>query len=315
MLRRLGAVAVITLLTMAQAVTAAADDDASCKHKGYDGLCFVKHHDPRSPAPGGDSGSGKSPGGGHGEPASCVDHLYRHPAAAVPCSSADGTWSNAGQCYARPMVPQPQASDPVWPSDKSLTGVVYECRAPAYAGGANVRVYWAAAPPGVPAPPDPLVLAREAVAAMRLAPVDIGLAPKPSPGAAALIGLPIWMWVDHPRANTWGPITRSASDGGLTVTATASVDQVKWTMGDGSTISCGVGTPRPAGGGSAPSPNCGYSYSKSSATESGHVYAISATSHWTVRWSAGAVTGTIPLDLTANAELAVVESHPVLTAP
>ena len=41
-----------------------------------------------------------------------------------------------------------------------------------------------------------------------------------------------------PGDHTWGPITRTASAGGYTVSATARVDRVVWTMGDGSTNVC-----------------------------------------------------------------------------
>lgn len=315
MLTRISTILVFVMVSMTCGF--AANADASCPVTDNYGTCAVAssdEHGAGDPSGGNAKKEESREDGSRGGP-KCVDHLFRRPVAILPCISMEGTWLNADQCYASPMQPQPQASDPIWPKDKFLVGDVYECRAPAYAGGAYVRVYWAATTPGALARPDPLALARQAIAAMRLTSIDIGLAPKPSSNAAALIGLPIWMWVDHPRDNTWGPITRSASDRGLTVTATASVDQVKWTMGDGSTVSCGAGTPRPAGGGSAPSPTCGHSYSKSIAANGGDPYAITATSHWTVRWSAGTITGTIPLDLQANAELAVVESHPVLTAP
>jgi len=316
MLTRVVGVMLIALVVASQPHTARGDDGAECVRKNRYGVCVIEQQDPSIPAPGpGDGHSPKAPRGGKGGPIACIDHKYQHPAAAVACKSDDGIWSSTYQCYSKPMSPQPEAGNPAWPKDRDLTGVIYECRAPAYVGGANVTVYWSATPPGGLEPPDPLVLAREAIAAMRLAPVDIGLAPKPSPQAAGLIRLPVWMWVDQPRASTWGPITRSASDQGLTVTATASVDRVLWTMGDGSSVSCGKRTPRTSVGGSMPSPDCGYAYSKNSAAQNGGTYTISATSHWTVRWTGGGQSGTIPLDLSSQTQLRIVESHPVLTSP
>ena len=64
----------------------------------------------------------------------------------------------------------------------------------------------------------------------------------------------------------------------------------------------------------APSPDCGHVYSKSSADQASGKFSNGATSHWTVKWMAGAQAGTLdPLELTSRAELAIVESHAVLT--
>ncbi|MGB8384434.1 MAG: hypothetical protein WCG47_24895, partial [Dermatophilaceae bacterium] len=100
--------------------------------------------------------------------------------------------------------------------------------------------YWAASAPAPP--PDPRQLAQQAVASMNLSAITIGLVPEPEEGAVGLVGMPNWMWVENPSENTWGPITRSASAAGWTVTATGRVSQVEWSMGDGQVVSCGAGT-------------------------------------------------------------------------
>ncbi|MHB1009870.1 MAG: hypothetical protein ACYC1E_11675, partial [Propionibacteriaceae bacterium] len=99
---------------------------------------------------------------------------------------------------------------------------------------------WLASPPAVP---DAQALARTAVAQMGLQAISIGIVPEPLPGRVGIIGLPTWMWVDHPTETTMGPISRTATAGGHSVTATARVTRIVWSMGDGSTVTCtGPGT-------------------------------------------------------------------------
>ena len=61
---------------------------------------------------------------------------------------------------------------------------------------------------------------------MNLRPISIGIVPEDRPGSVGLVGMPVWLWAASPGpAQSWGPITRSASAGGVTVTATAKVQQ------------------------------------------------------------------------------------------
>lgn len=87
-------------------------------------------------------------------------------------------------------------------------------------------------------PPDPEQLARQAVRNMRLKPITIGIAPNDDPDSAGLVGMPIWLRADSPSDQTMGPISRSASEGGYTVTATAEVERVRWSMCDGGVKTC-----------------------------------------------------------------------------
>ena len=50
--------------------------------------------------------------------------------------------------------------------------------------------------------------------------ISVGITPPPGPDSTTLVGLPTWMWVADPGPQTWGPITRTASSGSVTVTAT-----------------------------------------------------------------------------------------------
>lgn len=75
----------------------------------------------------------------------------------------------------------------------------------------------------------------------------------------------------------------------MSVRISIKVDRIAWSMGDGHSKSCGVGTKwsksiEPA----TPSPTCGYVYEKTGR------YTVTATTQWTINWSAGGQTGTIP---------------------
>ncbi|MGX1114813.1 hypothetical protein RKD37_000176 [Streptomyces ambofaciens] len=112
---------------------------------------------------------------------------------------------------------------------------------------------------------------------------DIGITPKP--GGKGVVGMPVYMWTEK-GAETYGPNTASASAGGLTVTATAKVKKIVWTMGDGNTVTCTTaGTPYKAAYGKQPSPDCGYRYTAPSSTSSTGKYHVTATSTWVVDWT------------------------------
>lgn len=95
----------------------------------------------------------------------------------------------------------------------------------------------------------------------------------------------------------------------------AEVESVGWNMGDGTTVTCGIGTIRPKGGGNNASPDCGHTYTSTSAGESSGSFTVTATSHWTISWVAGGQQGTFPFELSDTAQLTMIESRPVLTAP
>ncbi len=136
---------------------------------------------------------------------------------------------------------------------------------------------------------------------MNLSAITIGLVPEPEAGSVGLVGMPNWMWVENPSENTWGPITRSASAAGWTVTATGRVSQVAWSMGDGQVVSCGAGTVYRDSYGKSKSPNCGHVYTRQGA------YTVQATSHWVITWSGIGQAGTIPMDLTRSAAVTIGE--------
>ncbi|MBT8226209.1 MAG: ATP/GTP-binding protein [Dactylosporangium sp.] len=178
--------------------------------------------------------------------------------------------------------------------------------------GSSVRMIWLATPPANLGP-SPAALARRALARIRLEGARIGIAPDPN--GAGLIGLPVWLWTAV-TANTWGPTTASASDGGLTVTITGRATQIVWNMGDGSSVTCAnPGTPYQASYGAARSPNCGYpaagdngpGYHLPSRTQPDGRYHITATTSWRVEWVGGGQHGVINTTRTSQTAIRIDE--------
>ncbi|RPF21472.1 hypothetical protein EDD34_2101 [Myceligenerans xiligouense] len=230
----------------------------------------------------------------------------------IPCTSDDGYWRNDLGCYVSPtpMDPQPggdrSGRDPFTGEDLGDEGAYYECFAPDGGGAGTV---WLDEPPAqAPPPPTPGEVARQAVAQMNLAAIRIGIAP--TPPATAVVGVPVWLWVADPDTTTFGPTTASATVRGVTVTATARVDQVRWGLGDGTTLSCGVGTPYVPEYGGAPSPDCGHIFTRESGSEPGGAYTVTATTTWVVEWAGAGQTGTITVDpLVAQTRIVVAEGQ------
>jgi len=218
----------------------------------------------------------------------------------IPCSSNMGKWYSPQQCYAKPAgseVADVAVANPGYS--------MYTCQGPLDPFGTEIALPNAAL--GAPAPPDPAVLARRALAQMGLQAVEIGIVPKPGPNSVGLVGMPTWMWVADPGPSTTGPITRTASEGGYTVTATGTVSKIVWKMGDGHSVVCeGEGTPYVDAYGKRDSPTCGYTYKKQ-----GH-YRISATSYWQIAWGGIGQTGVIPIDFTQDVQIQVGEAQVIV---
>lgn len=209
--------------------------------------------------------------------------------------------------------PQPWSGHPVWAGHRPEDGTIwtYTCPRPAgFGSGLWSGLIFLANGAGTPAGPpvDPRVLAQQAISSMTLRAPEIRMAPPPG-SVSGLVGLPVWMWVER-SADITGPARASASTGGMTVTAVAQVSEVLWDMGDGSTVTCDLGTPYVDGAGTA-SPDCGYRYAQASSRHvpGGGPWPITATSTWTITWSGGGMSGTETLSLSSSSELFVGELH------
>ena len=231
------------------------------------------------------------------------------PAGPVPCSSEVGYWSNANHCYVQALRPQPPATDPAWQGHEPGEGAIYSCFQPQTDLVTN---FWAGnPPPGSGGGVTPGEVAQIAVDQMNLSAINIGIAPEPGEGSIGLVGMPVWMWADHPDEHTFGPNTASASAGGITVTATADVEKVTWVMGDGAEVVChAAGTPYKPSFGMRQSPDCGHVYQRSSAGEPGDRYTVTALTDWVVRWQGAGQSGVIRLDgLERSVQIAVGEAQ------
>ena len=233
----------------------------------------------------------------------------------MPCSDPTyGSWSQDRNAYCRRLNPQPPPGDPRWEGHYP-DGAVYECiLGPAYQGSLRSGTVWApTAPPGALPAMTPEEAARIVVERMDLRAADIGIVPEDTPGRIGLVGLPVWMWTT-PGPSTFGPQTLTGTAGGITITATARVERIVWSMGDGTSVTCTTpGTPYQESYGDRMSPDCGHRYSRTSVGKPDNAYPITATSYWVVNWTGGGSSGRIVLDLTAQTQIQVGELQVLVT--
>jgi hypothetical protein len=235
--------------------------------------------------------------------------ITKPPPGPVPCTSESGYWSNPYNCYVALADPQPPAGDPAWQGHEPTDGAVYNCYQPQT--GILITFWDEDSPPNSGRGPTPRVVARLAIDRMRLAAINIGIAPDPGADSVGLVGMPVWMWAKTPNERTFGPITASASAGGMTITATARVRQVTWDMGDGTEVVCETpGTPYDPSYGRTASPDCGHTYLTTSADEAGDVFTVTATSSWVVTWAGAGQTGIIRLNgLSRSTQIQIGEAQ------
>lgn len=132
----------------------------------------------------------------------------------------------------------------------------------------------------------------------------------PAVAVPQLVRVPTWLWV---APGIWAQRSATASVPGLSATATARPVAVRWTTGEGASVTCrGAGTPfrsgvdRPA----SASPDCGHTYLRPSVGEPGGVYRLVATVEWSVTWTGGGQAGVLPaLTSTSSVDLRVAESQ------
>lgn len=305
-LRRLF-VAILGLVVLALGVVtwpqspAYADGGVGCRNNSeLSGSCTVKATAPvksggsKSGSSGPSRSGSKSTGSG---PRTCESKAGK----SLPCSTSNGDYYAPKECYAKLAAGEVQDVVAA-PAGSS----VYTC-IPVY-GAVPFEVTLRNGAPGAPPPPpDPAVLAQQAVAQMGLHAIKIGIVPEPRPGSIGIIGLPTWMWVADTGPSTTGPISRSVTVRGFTVTAKAKVSRMVWRMGDGSAVSClGDGTPYKDSYGRRSSPTCGHTYIKSGR------YPVQATSYWTVNWQGIGQNGQINLDFTADTTITMGEAQVIV---
>ncbi len=228
----------------------------------------------------------------------------------ISCTSADGVWSEERQCFVQRVSPQPAADHAIWEGRDE--GTIYQCVQPGAAFSAGVGTgFWFWAPSagnaGAPVLVDPVTLAEKAIERMELESPAIGMTPL-NPGAPLLVGMDAWLWIDNAGPTGYGPITRTATAGPVSVTATARVAKVIWDLGDGTRLTCrNEGTAWSPDQGTGPSPTCGHRYLAPSTEEPDGVFTVGATAHWQVEWAGAGQSGQITFTMHGEREQLVTE--------
>lgn len=195
------------------------------------------------------------------------------------------------------------------------TGSIYVCHHPDCSSATIpcvvVDTFWAN--DGVVSPGE---VAERAVAAMDLRAPAVGMTGGDPPDHMMLVGVPAWMWAADPGESTTGPITRSAADGGISVTATGVLEKTVWDMGDGVKVTCSgakaAGTAFETRFGGQPSPTCGYTYQRTSAGKPDNAFTVTVTGYWTVTWSGGGESGVITRQVSRSVQKKVGEVQALL---
>lgn len=329
MLRRRAVGALVAILAVVLAVlvpvTAASAAD-NCTYNPIDNSWNCEVGTGGGGTPGGYEPSGGSTGpvGFTPGPSACTYQGGAGGPEEIPCSRDGGWWSNDKQCYW--SLDDPQGAPPAG-RDASVgawyTCNLYQCNNPR---GCYTMGQWLLAPPPGVSRYTPAQAAGMLVRTFTLEPITIGMAPESKVhsddpiGTAAYrrtwVGIPVWLWVDGTSESTWGPLSRTATYGGVTVTATANVRSLTWSSGDGQTINCGVGTPFNAAAMAnqlaVDSPTCGFRYQRTSGSGS---FTVSASTTWVVEWTGGGESGTIAMpSTTTTAQVRVGELQSVNTA-
>jgi hypothetical protein len=135
---------------------------------------------------------------------------------------------------------------------------------------------------------DPAALAQQASDRAPIPVPDVRLNPPES--GEQVVNLTTWMWIDQ---SVWQPVSATASAGGVTVTAAAAPESVRWVMGNGDIVTCaGPGTPYdPSRPSNEQHTDCSYVYRRSSASAPGGAFTATATVTWHVTWAAAGAAG------------------------
>lgn len=233
----------------------------------------------------------------------------------VPCSSnGRDYWSNDRQCYW--SLDDPQSAPP--PGRVEGQGAWYSCLVGALCtdprGCYGYGQWLLDPPPGVVAI-SPAQAANAVAQRLGIQPFEIGMAPQVNPEwghRRSYVGVPVWLWVNNPGPSTWGPFGVSETVGPVSVTGSVQVTSVVWNMGDGTSKACvGTGTPYATSYGVADSPTCGHRYTRTSSSQPGDRYTVTATAQWSFTWTAGGQSGTIPLTTTSTSQLEINELQSV----
>lgn len=297
---------------------AAADGDTTCSL----GVCTVTP--PETPGtPGGGTGGGTTdpvtgitPG-----PTTCyADGYPQEKKYEIPCNNEDGSYDGSTGC--RWKLADNQKAAPAGSNEGE--GAWYTCSRKVFCDPDSMfacielgtsRDEWLSTPPAGVMTLTPAQAAAALVKTFKLEGIAIGSTTKASGKGA--VGLPVWLWVENQTPLSFGPYVESATLGGVTVTATAKVANIAYSMGDGQTVVCAnAGTPYAKGYGNTDSPTCGHRYSQMSPGDGAQPYGVTATSNWEVMWtSSGGGGGVIGTTTQSQTQIRVGELQAVNVNP
>lgn len=232
---------------------------------------------------------------------------------------ADPLTASQIQCLSRILDPPPPAGDSRWQGNDPSTGSIIfnDC------SGQTIYEFMPGPNPIIAqlAPPTAEELAAQAYRELYIAPPTLSFGPDRTRLA---VNLWTWLWVDNP-----GPQTITVAAGGISVTATATLESVTWSLGEPAatggayapgppvTITCqGTGIAPPPDYDWKAEPPCGHKYTWMSTTDrTGGTgkWPITATTNWTVTWQSNTgVSGATTLTATGTDALEIGEYRVVL---
>ncbi|MGL5826815.1 MAG: hypothetical protein ACRCYU_18690 [Nocardioides sp.] len=200
-----------------------------------------------------------------------------------------GTWSNAQQCYVGDALdPQP---DPPG-GQTAADGTWRACYGPPQAPGFQ----WEWIANGEDTPPDPRVLAQQALDAMPLVKPTVHMAPQPP--LMTYVGLETWLWMVE---NEWRDVTGSATAGATTVSVLAKPVRATWDLTTGTKECFSAGRAWVEGMSSSAQTDCSYTFQQVSDFEPDRSYPVTAVITYQVDWTcsgnclmAGGTLGEVP---------------------
>lgn len=253
--------------------------------------------------------------------------------AEVACWVDDYWWSSTFNLYCE--TAQLADDNVLWnlhrDSQGNPQGTFYMCRSFGKEATTDAP-YWSETGPATPVKPgaDPVTVVRSAVASLGLHPPTVGVGAYTYPGyedwgLSWWVGAPMWLWVDSTDPLQWGTHTVTATQDGMTVTASVTATQVRFDPGDDTElVTCRTpGTPRPWNPDdplSHHSPTgCEHTYlTTNQLGDKTSRFSVSATVTWTVDWTTtDGQAGTFTTDITSATTPAihVGELSVVLTTP
>ena len=241
------------------------------------------------------------PGGGRLDP----DRVCRRDGSVIPCDirNAQGTysWNHGRGCYV--INVRVTADHPAHTQRGGDGGAFYGCftEAEARAGARESDEVWWSDVAWFTGGPAGRTWIERLVASMEFTGIDLGIVPEPGPDRAGVLGLPTWMWVSDPTPPTAGVVDAADTIGDVALTSRATWLGVTWDMGDGTQVTCDLGTPYRDEFGVAPSPDCGHRYTRPG------TYPVTATSRWRVDWQLGFETGSRIVTRTSSDTIRIAE--------